>query len=420
VTGSALSSPAIRVPSLTVETAETPDLGPLVPMLDRRHPLLWMRRGFGLVGLGEALRLEFRGPTRITDASAAWQRVVAAATVIDPLARTGTGLIAMGSFAFSDHSAETSVLIVPALVIGRDKDQSWVTRIGVGELASPSIPAIDPVDDPVRVAFEPGSMSPDDYRAAVASTVSRIRGHQLSKAVLAREIVGRFPDDADLRSPIAALALGYPDCWTFSVDGFIGSSPETLVSVDDGSVSARVLAGSAARGTDERSDQDAATALATSTKDQDEHQFAVQSVLASLRAHSPNVTASELPFTLKLPNLWHLASDVDGDLTDGSTSLDLIAALHPTAAVAGTPTGDALRLIDELEPFDRGRYAGPVGWVGADGDGEWAIALRSAQVSPDGRITAYAGAGIVAESIPERELLETRMKFRPIAEAFAG
>ena len=419
MTGPALSNPAISVASLTVETTETADLGALVPLLDRRHPLLWMRRGFGLVGLGEALRLEFSGPTRMTDAAAAWQAIVAAATVTDPLARTGTGLIAMGSFAFSELSSESSVLIVPSVVIGRDKGQSWITRIGVGGLAPLSIPAISPVAEPFRVDLQPGAMSADDYRSAVASAVSRIRNHELSKVVLARDIVGRVPDDADLRSLIGALALGYPDCWTFSVDGFIGSSPETLISVDNGSVSARVLAGSAARGTDERSDQDAATALATSAKDQDEHQFAVQSVLASLRRHSPDATASELPFTLKLPNLWHLASDVDGDLVDGSTSLDLIASLHPTAAVAGTPRADALQLIDELEPFDRGRYAGPVGWVGADGDGEWAIALRSAQVSADGRITAYAGAGIVAESVPERELLETRMKFRPIVEALS-
>ncbi len=145
----------------------------------------------------------------------------------------------------------------------------------------------------------------------------------------------------------------------------------------------------------------------------------MQNVLASLRSHSADVTASETPFTLKLPNLWHLASDIDGELSDGSTSLDLVRALHPTAAVAGTPTTKALELIDELEPFDRGRYAGPVGWVAGDGDGEWAIALRSAQVTGD-LITAYAGAGIVADSVPQRELLETRMKFRPIVEALGG
>jgi menaquinone-specific isochorismate synthase len=191
------------------------------------------------------------------------------------------------------------------------------------------------------------------------------------------------------------------------------------VTANRGSVTARVLAGSAPRGADPAADQDAAATLATSPKDLDEHQFALRSLLASLAPHARNVTSSEQPFTLKLPNLWHLASDVEGDLSDGSSSLDLLSALHPTAAVAGTPTDTALALIAELEPFDRGRYAGPVGWIGADGDGEWAIALRSAQVDDDGTITAFAGAGIVADSDPDKELAETRMKFRPVIDAFA-
>ena len=228
-----------------------------------------------------------------------------------------------------------------------------------------------------------------------------------------------MPDDFDQRPVVVALADGYPDCWTFAVDGLLGASPETLVSVRGGTVTARVLAGSAARGLDANSDLEAASALATSTKDQDEHEFAVQNVLSSLRPHSPAVTASDTPFTLKLPNLWHLASDVEGTLVDGSSSLDLLSSLHPTAAVAGTPTAEAITVIEQLEPFDRGRYSGPVGWVGADGDGEWAIALRCAQVSPDGRVTAWAGAGIVTDSDPAHELVETRMKFRPIVEAFA-
>jgi menaquinone-specific isochorismate synthase len=417
VTGPELPQGSASVPSLTVETIPTADLGPLVPMLEPSHPLLWMRRGFGLVGHGEALRLEFCGPDRITDAAAAWQRIAETAAVTDPLGQTGTGLLAFGSFAFSDHSATSSVLIVPSLIIGRDKGQSWVTRIAIGELPPLTIPPLVPYGERYHVDLRQGTVSGSDYRDFVAAAVRRIRDREVSKVVLARELVGQLPDGADIRRMIDALALGYPDCWTFAIDGFIGSSPETLVSVDHGSVTARVLAGSAARGLDAASDEEAATALATSTKDQDEHRYAVQNVLASLRTHSPNVMASEIPFTLKLPNVWHLASDIEGDLTDGSTSLDLIESLHPTAAVAGTPTADALRLIDELEPFDRGRYAGPVGWVGADGDGEWAVALRSAQFDPDGRVTAYAGAGIVAESVPERELLETRMKFRPIVEA---
>jgi menaquinone-specific isochorismate synthase len=418
VTGPVRSDAGRSTPSLVVDTVAVAEVGPLVPHLDPASPLLWQRRGFGLAGRGEALRLEFSGPNRMTDAAAAWRSIAAAARVTDPLRRTGSGLVAFGSFAFSDDSARTSVLIVPSVVIGRDHDQSWVTRIGVEELPGSVTPATIPFGDEHRVPFAPGTMTADDYRAAVGDAVTRIRRHELSKVVLARDLVGRLPARADRRRVIAELALGYPDCWTFAVDGFVGSSPETLVVVDDGTVSARVLAGSAARGTDAESDQEAATALATSTKDQDEHRYAVQNVLASLRSHSGNVMASELPFTLKLPNLWHLASDVEGTLSDGSTSLDLLSALHPTAAVAGTPTADALAVIAELEPFDRGRYAGPVGWVGADGDGEWAVALRSAQIDRDGTVTAYAGAGIVGESVPERELVETRMKFRPITEAF--
>ncbi|MES2093139.1 MAG: isochorismate synthase [Actinomycetota bacterium] len=405
------------VPALTVETMATADLGPLVPLLEPGHPLLWMRRGFGLVGHGEALRLEFRGPGRMRDAAIAWHRIVAAATVNDPLAQTGTGLLAFGSFAFSDESDTSSVLIVPSLIIGRDKGQSWQTRVSIGAPGPLAAPPLEPYGTRYHVDLQPGTLTAADYRDAVALAVARIRSHELSKVVIARELVGQLPTGADIRRMIDVLATGYPDCWTFAVDSFIGSSPETLVSVAEGSVTARVLAGSAARGLDAASDEQAATALATSSKDQDEHRFAVQNVLASLRSHSPNVMASEMPFTLKLPNLWHLASDIEGDLTDGSTALDLIDSVHPTAAVAGTPTADALRLISELEPFDRGRYAGPVGWVGADGDGEWAVALRSAQFDSDGRVTAYAGAGIVAESVPERELLETRMKFRPIVEA---
>ena len=272
--------------------------------------------------------------------------------------------------------------------------------------------------DEYRLTLLPGTLGKDGYKAAVASAVERIREHDLSKVVLARDLTGHLPAESDVRRALVELALGYPDCWTFAVDGLIGSSPETLVRVHHGTVTARVLAGTISRGRDAASDNDAAIALAASTKDQDEHRFAVASVLEALRPHSADLAASDLPFTLKLPNLWHLATDIAGTLSDGASSLDLADALHPTAAVAGTPKRDAIALIRELEPFDRGRYAGPVGWVGGDGDGEWAIALRCAQLAEGGDLTAYAGAGIVADSDPERELAETVMKFRPIVEAF--
>jgi menaquinone-specific isochorismate synthase len=431
-----VSETAGAVPVLVVETTRVDDIRPLVPLVDPRHPLVFIRRGQGIAGIGSTLAMEFSGPTRMKDAAAAWKRVAAVARVADPLGLPGTGLVALGAFTFSDESAATSVLIVPSVVIGRREGVSWVTRItavpepveGPPRVTSdgPSpgsgtelLPQGTPLGPDFSVKFDFGPLDRPGYVAAVEQALTHLRAGELSKVVLARSMVGHLPDGADLRVLLGELAEGYPDTWTFAVDGLIGSSPETLITAHRGSVTARVLAGSAPRGADPTADQEAAATLATSPKDLDEHQFALRSLLASLGPHATNITASEQPFTLKLPNLWHLASDVEGDLTDGASSLDLIAALHPTAAVAGTPTPAALALIAQLEPVDRGRYAGPVGWVGADGDGEWAIALRSAEVSPDGTITAWAGAGIVADSDPDRELAETRMKFRPVIDAFA-
>lgn len=408
----------VEVPILRVETREVDQQRSLLPLLDARHPLLFLRRGDGVAGLGEALRLEFGGPDRIREAAAAWRAVASRAEVVDPLGRSGTGLVAFGAFAFADDSRQRSVLIVPRLVLGRRDGTGWVTRVSVGDEPEPPKPVPTALGPEYRLALHPGAMDAAAYRAAVDTGVERIRSGDLEKVVLARDLTGHLPEGADLRRVLIDLALGYPDTWTFAVDGLIGSSPETLVRVNHGVVTARVLAGSTARGTDAESDHASAVGLATSTKDLDEHRYAVQSVLGALRPHSPTLVASELPFTLKLPNLWHLASDVEGRLSDGSTALDLVGELHPTAAVAGTPRARALAAIRELEPFDRRRYGGPVGWVDGNGDGKWAVALRSAELGPDGAITAYAGAGIVADSDPDRELAETKLKFRPIVEAF--
>ncbi len=401
---------------LVVETVAADDIGLLIPLLDARDPLLFIRRGQGVAGIGEALRLEFSGPTRVADAAAAWREVVASATVTDDVSLPGTGLIALGSFAFSEHSAATSVLIVPRVVIGRRDGRSWVTRINAADAPIP-IPTV--LGHEYRISLRPGALAADEFVTAVDAAIAEIQTGTVRKVVLARDLIGRLPEGADLRRVLAYLARSYPDSVTFAVNGLVGSSPETLVRVDHGAVSARVLAGTIGRGADAEADLAASVALATSAKDLDEHQFAIGSVMSALRPHSSTLAASEQPFTLKLPNLWHLASDVAGELSDGSTSLDLVQALHPTAAVAGNPTQAALDLIERLEPFDRGRYAGPVGWVDARGDGEWAVALRCAHVSSTGRVTAYAGAGIVRDSFGPAELAETKLKFNPIVEAFS-
>jgi len=405
---------AQALPALTVETRAIEQVPSLLPILDPRTPLLFIRRGDGIAGFGEALRLEFHGSDRIREAADAWRTISAAAKVTDPVGVSGTGLVAFGAFTFDDESQRASVLIVPEVIVGRRDGHSWVTRVDGSELKLEK----RPLGSEYRIALHQGTLDGEGYKAAVAEAIRRIQAGELSKVVLARDLVGHLPDEADLRRVLVDLALGYPDTWTFAVDGLLGSSPETLVRVNHGIVTARVLAGSIGRGADAEADHAAALALATSTKDLDEHRFAVQSVLSSLAGHATGVVSSELPFALKLPNLWHLASDVEGTLSDGSTALDLAAALHPTAAVAGAPTAAAVSVIRELEPIDRRRYGGPVGWVDASGCGKWAVALRSAEVTHDGAITAYAGAGIVADSDPERELAETRLKFRPIVEAF--
>lgn len=385
----------------------------LIAHADPASPLAFVRSGDGLVGAGEAMRITVSGADRIADAAAAWDALVAGADVVDEVDAHGSGLVAFGTFAFADDSAAESVLIVPRVVQGKRGDDAWTTRIAFDDEPFPVPQPKREVDD-VRVALAPGSIGPERYEAIVAEAVDAIRAGDLEKVVLARDLVGTLPAGADLRSALLGLRRRYPDAITYAVDGLIGASPEMLVAARDGRCFTRVLAGTAARGATPELDGEAAEALAVHPKDVGEHRLAAESALESLRPISRDVTASG-PYPLRLPNLWHLATDITGTL-EGSV-LDALRALHPTAAVAGTPRAAALARIAELEGIDRGRYAGPVGWVDASGGGEWAIALRGAQVAADGAIRAFAGAGIVADSVPADELAETAIKLRPIVDA---
>jgi menaquinone-specific isochorismate synthase len=411
-----------RVPRLTVVTREVGDLGELLPYAERFDPLVFLRRGDGIVGLGNAFG--YGGP--LAGASEIWRGVAEAAAVDDPVGLPGSGLVAFGSFPFAPGGLEGR-LIVPSTIIGRRNGRSWVTRATL-QSDAPSFPAqsepheaplTSPIDRGAAVEFVPGAMSPVAFQAAVATVVARIRAGDVGKVVLARDVVAELAEGADLRHPLSRLAHDYPDAVTFAVDGLLGATPETLVRVQGGRVTARVLAGTAARGVDATADAAVSLTLLGSRKDRDEHGLARSSVVAALRPQAADLEAGE-PFTLELPNLWHLATDLHGTLDGGANALDLVHALHPTAAVGGTPTDRAVAAIAELEPFDRGRYAGPVGWIDGSGSGEWAIALRCAQVRDDGTVTAYAGAGIVADSVPAQELAETELKLRPIVGAFAG
>lgn len=413
-----------RLFAVTRPLATPPSLDELLEYADPHHPLLWTRGDRGCVGIGEALRLTFTGPDRFREASAAWREITAAATIDDPVGLPGSGLLAFGTFAFSDTSATESVLIVPRVLVARHRGTAWITEIGAKLLArDPQLPATVAAGEFAGTRLPVAEPDPA-YLAGVREAAARIARGEVEKIVLSRQVSGWIRASDDLRVPLRRLAQRYDDCWTFAVDGTLGASPETLIRQTDGAISARVLAGTRARKAEAAADLRARDELLTSTKEQHEHAFAVQSVVTALAPHVRELRTSEEPFALGLPNVWHLATDLGATPGPGGTALELTAALHPTAAVAGTPTAAAVTAIAAIEPFDRGRYAGAVGWIDADGEGEWVIALRCAQLgaAADDRreITATAGGGIVEGSDPEREFGETVSKFAPIAEAFTA
>ncbi len=398
-----------RVVSLPLPEAVGRDLLELLPA----ESSAFVRGGQGLIGWGEAKRLSATGPNRIAELASAWRSYVSELEVVDSVSLPGSGPVAFGTIAFADSSEAESVLVMPRVVIGRRDDRFWITSVDDAKLPAATIWGKNET-----IALTSGSLGRQAFSDLVDRAVAMIQSERLEKVVLARDLVGTTPKDFDLRTALGRLAARYPSCWIYSVDGMFGASPELLVRVSHSQVSARVLAGTAARGTDPSVDQAISKALAESHKNLAEHDFAVKSLVSALEPFCDHVDSDTEPFSLALPNLWHLASDVHAVLKEDYSVLDLASALHPTAAVAGTPREAAQTLIAELEPFDRGRYAGPVGWIGADGDGEWVIALRGAQLR-DGKITAYAGCGIVSESDGESELIETDLKFLPIISALA-
>ncbi len=415
-------SPSATTGPLVVRTVMIDDPGDLVALLPEETATAWVRNGDGIVGWGEAASIRTCGPDRFADARHWWAEQVKGAVVRDEVALPGTGLVCFGSFAFADDPGD-SVLLVPEVVVGRRGDRAWVTTTSPAALTAP--PTLQPASaprPPGTVRFSDGAMSGAAWETVVAEAVRRINGGTLEKVVLARDLVATASEEIDVRWPLARLVESYPMCWTFHVDGLFGATPEMLVRRERGLVTSRVLAGTIRRtGHDDR-DLALAATLARSSKDLEEHEYAVRSVAEALAPHCTSMNVPEAPFVLHLPNVMHLATDVAGvsqETQDVASSLTLAEALHPSAAVGGTPTDVARALITEIEGMDRGRYAGPVGWLDAQGDGEWGIGLRSAEIDGD-RVRLFAGCGIVADSDPESELAEAQAKFVPVRDALEG
>ncbi len=421
--GPVSSTRGLPASPLVVRTVELEEDFDLIAHLPPTAPLAWVRHGEGIVGWGEVARLRVGGPDRFALADAWWQQLLEGAVIRDEVGLTGTGPLAFGSFAFDEDPGD-SVLVVPAVILGRRGGRAWVSTVGVAGSLPPAADLSErPAPRPPRgVAFADGARSPAEWTAVVADAVDRIGRGELDKVVLARDLEAVADEPVDLRWALARLAERYPACWTFSVDGLLGATPEMLLRLERGLVTSRVLAGTIRRTGDETRDAALAGTLTRSSKDLEEHEYAVRSVAEALAPRCSSTNVPESPFVLHLPNVMHLATDVAGVLAGPASSLELAAALHPTAAVCGTPTEPARALIRAIEGLDRGRYAGPVGWMDSSGDGEWGIALRCAKVDPadPARLRLFAGCGIVAGSDPQAELAESAAKLVPMRDALSG
>ena len=380
---------------------------------------VWLHEGEGMVAWGLAHRvIAPTGDGRMRAVASELDACWADADVDDPVGLPGGGRLAFASFTF-DHEAPGSSVVVPRRIVGRDARGTWQVTIDAD--AWPTVAHItrEPLQhhtDRVRFA---GSSQPDvHYLDAVATATARISVGEVDKVVLARDHAVWSKSPFGLRALARRLADRFPTCWTFAAEGLVGASPELLVRRRGDHVASLALAGTAARDDDPELDEKLLDELRESDKMRREHEPAATSVVEALRPCTDELHRGELE-VVRLANVQHLATRVTGRLTAPAAGvLELVARLHPTAAVGGVPTGEAVRLIRELEGMDRGRYAGPVGWVSADGDGEFVIALRCGEFS-GARARLFAGAGIVAGSLPEDELLETRLKLRAMQEALS-
>jgi menaquinone-specific isochorismate synthase len=401
---------------LLVRTVTVPDPGNLIERIPQPDVVAWVHHGAGLAGWGEAVRVTLpAGEDRFT-AGEKWLRSVFDAADVDDRVRVrGSGPVAFGTFTF-DASSEGSVLIVPRVVLGRDgHGLAWLTTVTEpGEIPPARWPAEKAAPaGPGDLQWREGSLPGPRWEQAVAEAVAAIKAGNLRKVVLARDVFATTAEPIDARILLRRLARRYSDCFTFACDGMVGATPELLVSRDGRQVSALVLGGTLPRGADPAQDQALGQELLASAKNHEEHAYAVDSIREALGPLCETLDVDARPSLLKFPNLQHLGTRVHGTLGAPKSALALAAAVHPPAAVCGTPTGIALDLIRELEHMDRERYAGPVGWVDADGNGEWGIAIRSAQLS--GRTARlFAGCGIVAGSEPAAELAETLVKLKPM------
>ena len=435
--------------------------------------LYWAAPGgsLTLAGIGVAQAFTGSGPDRFATIASAWARLLATTQIDGGLfaGQPGVGPTLMGGFAFDPQRPHTSdwagfpdgLLILPQLLLraasgatvlttsivvtattdaAAEADRLMTLRAavlgGCGDLTLQPPPAlgkgvaggfsgIAPVRLQAAINKPPqtADLRPQNsWKAAVAAVAADIRAGALEKAVLARAVRVTGDEAFDPTAVLRRLAAKYGECYVFAVDRgghcFLGATPERLVCQAGDRVLATCLAGTARRGTTPTEDAELGAALLASSKNREEHAVVARMLAEALGAVCSDLQMPAAPVLLRLPNLQHLYTPIQGRLRPGVGLLDLVARLHPTPAVGGFPRATALAQIRAREDMDRGWYAGPVGWLDAQGDGEFAVALRSALLN-SATAQAFAGCGIMGDSDPDAEYAETQIKLRPILTALA-
>lgn len=412
----------------------------LTQLSDSNDALVWSDQEKTIIGWGRAFEEEYSGRYAIREAASHWDSICHSATVTQFVAgendtfhlhpdnskhsyfspngpgdRVVSFPTAFASFGFAWKTP--GYIIVPRYTFILTQGRAFISSASLGNNA----PGLDefyarlkgaspsPIRTPAGLVTAPGRMSQRSWTDAVRRLVKRLRSGGASKVVIARDMVVTSGNPIDERFVLNRLHELYPSTWVYAVAGLVGATPEMLARSKRGVLTSRVLAGTSKPGRGQE--------LLDDIKERTEHLLAVESVARALDPLSRDLKVPEEPFLLDLPNVTHLASDIHARLVDGNV-LHAVAALHPTAAVCGTPTSLAFDLLTVFEETARGRYSGPVGWIDSEGDGEFGLGLRCAQLEEGGKqLRVYAGAGIMPDSVPEAELAETRAKMRPVLDA---
>lgn len=391
--------------------------------------------GLEVAGCGTAARIAADGPDRFESVRRQ------ADTLFDDVNADGPAAVRprlFGGFAFrDDHETvppwvgfPAAEFVLPAVQLTRTDDQTWLTVNAQGEDTADvekrlddlrdelaDLPQLCPSGDPPGVAGTERTTSRSTWRRQVTDALDRIEAGELTKVTLAQALSVALDGPVSAPEVLERLRVSYPDCYRFFVEptdaaGFFGAPPERLVALRGRTVHTEALAGSVGRGETPEADDELAASLAESEKLHVEHEVVADTIREQLAPLAERVEVGERGIR-KLATIQHLHTPIEAELSGDEHVLSVVEALHPTPAVGGLPPEVALQVITETETFDRGWYAAPVGWFDADGDGSFAVAIRSGVVAPEA-VTLFAGNGIVADSDPDEEWDELQLKFRPI------